>query len=426
MKGALPRSGDLAFTLKKQYNKSMKNAVRKVTYKLKPSSSQDEALMNLFVHHHQLYNWALRDRIATYRNFNYGLSFSEQCKINTQWRSQRKIHRLFNANAQSEQVTLKRVALAFDGFFRRLKKGEKKAGFPRFKSFERFKGWGYKTHGDGWKLHLKPKKHGAVYLADVGFVRLRGQARNADGIPKTAEVIRKNGEWFLSVSFEYTNIERQCGTKAIGLDWGVEYYLSYVDDKGNFTQVDNPRYLHQSKALLTRSQRDLALARKGTRAHRKLKHAIAKLHQKIARQRLDFTHKQTAKLVDLAALIATEKLTVKNMTRSAKGTAEKHGKNVKQKAGLNREILNTAPAMTLNLLRYKAEEAGSEYVEIPTKQVKPSQTCPDCGRQRKKSLSERWHHCECGSSKPRDIASGQVNLNWALGLQAGNLPRKVI
>ncbi|WP_425271656.1 zinc ribbon domain-containing protein, partial [Salinivibrio costicola] len=35
--------------------------------------------------------------------------------------------------------------------------------------------------------------------------------------------------------------------------------------------------------------------------------------------------------------------------------------------------------MTLNLLSYKAEEAGSEYVEVPTKQVKPSQTCPDCG-----------------------------------------------
>lgn len=403
----------------------MKKPIRKVTYRLYPSNSQQSAMMDLFVHHHQLYNWALRDRIATFRDFNCGLSFSEQCKINTLWRNQRKKHRLFNANAQSEQVTLKRVALAFDGFFRRLKKGDKKAGFPRFKSFERFKGWGYKTHGDGWKLHLKEKKHGSVYLADVGFVKLRGKARNAYGIPKTAEVIRKNGEWSLSVSFEYASIDRQCGTKAIGLDWGVEYYLSYIDDKGNFTQVDNPRYLRQSKVLLAKLQRDLALTKKGTRAERKLKHSIAKLHQKIARQRLDFAHKQTAKLVYVAALIATEKLSVKNMTRSAKGTAEKHGKNVKQKAGLNREILNTIPALTLNLLSYKAEEAGSDYVEVPTKQVKPSQTCPDCGRQRKKSLSERWHRCECGSSKPRDIASSQVNLNWALGLQAGNLPRRV-
>ncbi|UJF17625.1 hypothetical protein L0B53_02325 [Vibrio sp. SS-MA-C1-2] len=69
----------------------------------------------------------------------------------------------------------------------------------------------------------------------------------------------------------------------------------------------------------------------------------------------------------MAALIATEKLTVKNMTRSAKGIVEKNGKMVKQKAGLNREILNTEPAMTLNLLRYKVEEVSREFVEVPTK-----------------------------------------------------------
>lgn len=402
----------------------MENAIRKVTYRLYPSASQEPLLMNLLVHHHQLYNWALRDRIDTYRQFQYRLNFSEQCKINTHWRQNRKSHGLFNANAQSEQVTLRRVDRAFEGFFRRLSNGEKKAGFPRFKAFQRFTGWGYKTHGDGWKLSLKEKKHGAVYLADVGIVKLRGKARNESGKPKTAEVICKNGEWFISVSFEYETIERACGTKAIGLDWGVEHYFSIIDHDGNFEQIENPRYLRNSKEQLTALQRDLALVKKNTRAHRKLKFQIAKLHQKIARQRLDFTHKQTAKLVGMAALIATEKLSVKNMTRSAKGTAEKHGKNVKQKAGLNREILNTAPAMTLNLLSYKAAEAGSDYVEIPTKQVKPSQTCPDCGAQKKKSLSERWHSCTCGCEKPRDIASAQVNLNWALGIQAGNRPRK--
>ena len=152
----------------------MKKAIRKVTYKMKPSVSQEESLMDLFVHHHQLYNWALRDRIETYRDSNYSLNFHEQCKINTLWRNNRKAHGIFNANAQSEQVTLKRVALAFDGFFRRLKKGDKKAGSPRFKPFQRFKGWGYKAHGDGWKLNLKEKKHGAVYLADVGIVKIRG------------------------------------------------------------------------------------------------------------------------------------------------------------------------------------------------------------------------------------------------------------
>jgi len=403
----------------------MKKAIRKVTYKLKPTASQEYLLHDLFVHHHMLYNWALRERIDTYRKTEKGLSFSAQCKVNTLFRNNRKSHQLFNANAQSEQVTLKRVALAFDGFFRRVKKGEKQAGFPRFKPFQRFKGWGYKSHGDGWKLHLKPKKHGAVYLANVGIIKMRGQARNEHGIPKTSEIVRKNGDWFLSVSMEYNEIKRKSGTKALGVDWGVSHYFSLIDQDGNFDQIENPRYLRQSKAHLATLQQALALVKKGTRNHRKTKHQIAKLHQKIARQRLDFTHKETTKLVEASALIATEKLTVKNMTRSAKGTTEKPGKQVKQKAGLNREILNTAPALTISLLRYKAEEARSEFVEIPTRQVKPSQTCPECGAKKKKPLSMRWHSCECGCEMPRDVASAQVNLNWALGFKAGCQPKKV-
>jgi putative transposase len=254
---------------------------------------------------------------------------------------------------------------------------------------------------------------------------MRGQARNENGIPKTSEIIRKNGDWFLSVSMEYDVIERKSGTKATGVDWGVSHYFSIIDQDGNFEQIENPRYLRESKEHLADLQRNLALVKKVSRNRCKLKHRIAKLHQKIARQRLDFTHKETAKLVEVSALIATEKLTVKNMTRSAKGTIEKPGKQVKQKSGLNREILNTAPALTINLLRYKAEEARSEFVEIPTRQVKPSQNCPECGVKKKKSLSQRWHSCECGCEQPRDVASARVNLNWALGFKAGYQPKKV-
>src|SRR5690606_28654754 len=115
---------------------------------------------------------------------------------------------------------------------------------------------------------LKENKHGAVYLADVGIVKIRGKARNADGKPRTAEIIRKNGEWFISVSMEYNAIERTCGTKAIGLDWGVSHYFSTIDQDGRFEQVENPRYLRNSKEQLAAFQRDLALAKKRTRSHR--------------------------------------------------------------------------------------------------------------------------------------------------------------
>ena len=99
------------------------------------------------------------------------------------------------------------------------------------------------------------------------------------------------------------------------------------------------------------------------------------------------------------------------MTRSARGTLETPGRNVVQKAGLNRSTLDAAPAVVLNMLRYKAEEAGSEFFEA---RPKPSQRCPDCGTLCNKGLSERQHRCGCGCSLGRDKAAARVLLQWGL------------
>jgi putative transposase len=111
------------------------------------------------------------------------------------------------------------------------------------------------------------------------------------------------------------------------------------------------------------------------------------------------------------------------MTASAAGTTEQPGRNVRAKAGLNREILDTAPGAFLTLVRYKATEAGSDYVEVPTRKLKPSQTCPACGRVEKKKLSQRVHCCSCGHRESRDAAAGRVALHWALTqMQSGREP----
>ena len=62
----------------------------------------------------------------------------------------------------------------------------------------------------------------------------------------------------------------------------------------------------------------------------------------------------------------------------------------------------------------QAEEAGLQWCEVPTRQVKPSQTCHRCGVQRKKPLSERTHRCDCGAACSRDENAARVMLNWAL------------
>jgi putative transposase len=96
-------------------------------------------------------------------------------------------------------------------------------------------------------------------------------------------------------------------------------------------------------------------------------------------------------------------LTVKALTSSAIGTIEEPGKNVAQKAGLNREILDTAPALLMQLLSYKMKDTGGDWVIAPTRKLKPSQTCPCFGVVAKKALGERVHVCKtCGHTEPRD------------------------
>jgi putative transposase len=110
------------------------------------------------------------------------------------------------------------------------------------------------------------------------------------------------------------------------------------------------------------------------------------------------------------------------MTASAKGTVEEPGKNVRQKAGLNRSILDTAPGSLFKMLVTKAEEAGCELIILNTRKHKPSQTCPCCGGVRKKKLSEREHHCEAtGFRATRDQAAALAMLVAGLK-QAGREP----
>lgn len=110
------------------------------------------------------------------------------------------------------------------------------------------------------------------------------------------------------------------------------------------------------------------------------------------------------------ALIATEELQPKNMSRSAKGTADKPGRRVRQKAGLNREILSAGFGMAHQMLQYKAAEAGTRLHLAKTCQLKPSQRCSGCWAIVPKALSERMHRCACGCVLPRDQNSARVVL----------------
>ncbi|MHB8146342.1 MAG: RNA-guided endonuclease InsQ/TnpB family protein, partial [Vulcanimicrobiaceae bacterium] len=363
----------------------MEPVSRKVVYRLYPSRAQEAALLDMLGLHQRLYNAALEQRKAAWRLQRKSLSAYDQSRDLTQLRACDE--RYAALNAQSAQVTLHRLHLAFAAFFRRCKKGQT-PGFPRFRSFDRFSGWGYKTHGDGFRFTPGDgNRHGRLRLSGVGTMPVRGHARTP-GEVTTCEIQHKAGRWYTSITV-VCQPQRTGGHAPIGLDWGVETFATLAHEEGGFSAIENPRFFARMKAKLEAAQQELAHKKKGSKNRRKARRVVAAIHCKTAAKRLDFLHRTSAKLVAQSWLIATETLNIKAMTGSAKGTVESPGRKVAQKAGLNREILATAPRAFLDMLRYKAAEAGIAYVEVPSRKVKPSQTCSGCGIQRKKPLSER-------------------------------------
>jgi len=104
------------------------------------------------------------------------------------------------------------------------------------------------------------------------------------------------------------------------------------------------------------------------------------------------------------------------MTASARGTVDKPGNNVKQNAGLNRAILDTAPGSFVNVRCVKAEQAGCQVILLDTRRYRSSQTCPSCARVGKKALSERGHQCGSGFAAARDQAAALSMLADGLKL----------
>lgn len=177
--------------------------------------------------------------------------------------------------------------------------------------------------------------------------------------------------------------------------------------------------LASAQADIRKASRELRRKRKpqkrkaqASRRWKKARKKVSKFQNQVASRRQDWTHKVAAQIVRDHSLVATETLNVKNMTRQTKKSKRK-----RQKTGLNRSILDVGLGMLRSAIKYKVEEAGGFFVEVPAQKIKPSQTCPKCLAQKKKELSERIHCCEnCGCTLDRDVASAIVSLNYAKGL----------
>lgn len=381
---------------------------RKVTFQLYPNAAQSERLTVWTRLHCELYNAALEERIDAYRKFGKSISYFDQQNALPEIKASRP--EFVELGAHALQQTLRKLDLAYQSFFRRVKAGQT-PGFPRFKASARFSGFSYPDPA-GWKLMQKGKRGATIRLgsgAGAMMLRARGQHRFGESMSNDLTITRKHGHWYASVTLKVT--EENCARTRTenqhrGVDFGVADWATFDDG----TTINNPRWMREQLPKLAAFQRAQARKRRGSLRHKRLATQVATLHERIGNLRREFLHQKTSALVRTCAVLATEELKIKNMSRSAKGTIDKPGRMVKQKAGLNREILSAGLGMAHKMLAYKAVEAGTSLHLSNTRQLKPSQRCARCWAVKSKTLAERMHVCPCGHTMQRDQNSALVVL----------------
>jgi putative transposase len=380
------------------------STTRRITFKLYPTPTQAKTLFEWRNLHCWFYNKALADRRNSWQNDKQSVSYFDQQRAVKVLRGLYPEFKPLGSHAL--QDTLKRVDYAYQRFFKGLAK------YPRFKSYRHYSGWTYPC-GSGWKA-LTNGTHGKLKISNLGEIRMRGQARQW-GNPKTCTIFSRRGSWYASITVD-CEVMRKTGHGLVGLDLGCQTAVTQAkhlsDGSYQEIKIENPRHLKKAEQKIKQISKQKRRKRspnykqkiKASRRWKKAQKQVSKLLTKVANQRKDFLHQVSAEIVSSNSLVVTEKLNVKNMTRTSKN---------KGKRGLNKSILDVSFSFLKDCLNYKTNEAGGSYIEIPTQKIKPSQRCPKCDHLKKKLLSERTHHCEkCNYQCGRDFASAQVMAEY--------------
>lgn len=338
-----------------------------------------------------LYNTALSQRILLYHQNRKKVSCYDQ--INQLPELKANFVEYLSISSSTLQDVLERVDKAYKNFFRRVRKGDSKVGFPRFRGKNRYDSFTLKK--TGWKLDGK-----YLMIKKIGRFKLR-LSRPIEGDIKTITICRESTDkWY--ACFSCNNVPEKklaVSAKTVGIDVGIKFFL--VDSNGN--KVDNPKYLRESETLLRKQQKKLSRRIKGSNRRKKARILVAKAYEKIKNQRNDFLHKLSTEYIRNYGTLIFEDLNIKGMV---------------QNHHLAKSISDASWSKFFELLSYKAEEAGRNIIQInrfePT-----SKTCNNCYEVNQElKLSDRTWVCKtCGAVHDRDYNATQNILMAGQAIQ---------
>jgi putative transposase len=404
-------------------------------YKLLPNTNQRHEIERWLSMLRYQYNYLLAERFNwwQYNRSDCIIPQGEFCQIacsvgspvlrdNPDWHSQSarlpklKKDRPWYKNIYSQvlQDCVKRVKLAFERYISGDKKG-KRSGRPRFKGRNRYRTFTFPQAQDNWLQNNKIK------LPKLGLIKYVCHRPIQDGFTvKTASITKKANGYYLTLIVEDKSIPEwefdvvPTEDNSLAIDLGLEKL--FVDSLGN--QVLPQKYLRKSEENLAKLQRKLVDNNRSKKAKKLIRRSIARLHQKIVRQRKQWHFEEAKKLCQKAEVICIEDLKIANLRRKNKAN-KVDGKYVEngqcRKAGLNKSFSDCAIAQFVDILHHQAQKLGIKILKANPRNT--SQYCPICLNKVPKTLSDRWHNCpQCKASMDRDHASALLIKKVALGI----------
>ena len=348
-------------------------------YRLFPTSAQRTSLERVL----ELCRWVYNDTLAIRKDAyapnglptGKGLSLYDTNKLLTIWKTDKPALR--QVHSQVLQNVQERVDLAFQAFFRRVKAGEKEAGYPRFRG----KGWydsftfkqsGYKLNGD------------TLFVSKVGNIPIRLHRPLCADV-KTLTIQRDAvGNWYACFSCEADIAPLAPTHKVVGVDLGLTTF-AYLSDG---TKIDRHRWMKQDAKDIARLQRKKETFAKGSPERRKVIHALCHAYERATNRRKNFAHQASRKLVNTYQFIALEKLDIQEM-------------QVTGNKLIRRNIADVAWGQFVQFTAYKAANAGRRVALVHPRGT--TQMCSGCGEIVPKDLSVRLHDCpHCGLVLNRD------------------------
>ena len=369
-------------------------------YRLVPTPAQEVVLKGHCAHARYVWNLAVEQQSHWRPGRASAPGWLEQCRQLTEARAEYPW--LAAGSHTVQQQALRDFAQAMAAFF----DPANPAARPSWRKAGRNEGFRIVGRGRQWDVRRVSRHTGQVWVPKAGWVRFRWSREVPEGVKSYRVTMDKAGRWHVAFAAIPKPICVPGNGHVVGIDRGV--VVSAALSTGELLYA--PGLTGQERTRLRRMERKLARAKRGSNRRGRVRHAIARLKARETDRRKDWAEKSSTSIAQRFDVIRVEDLKIGNMTRSASGTAENPGQNVRRKTGLNRSILRSG----WGLLVRRLEDKAPGRVE----RIKPrftSQRCSACGQVDPKSReSQAVFRCTACSF------AGHADVNAAINIAAGH------